>query len=77
MDSSSQFDTIKLEIVHCIYPGVIGFNFQKYIVFLSLKLVFVLATSTDTDEMPCYAVFDLGPYCLPKYLIRDFQYTKN
>ena len=28
--------------------------FQKNIVFLSLKINFVLANSADPDEMPCY-----------------------
>ena len=30
----------KPEMVHCIYPGVTGYNFQVKFVFLSLKIVF-------------------------------------
>ena len=45
--------------------------------FLSLKDVLILANSADPDEMQHYAVFHLGLHCLPKYLFRDFQYTKG
>ena len=30
----------KVRMVHCIYRGVIGYNFQRIIVFLSLKIDF-------------------------------------
>ena len=36
-------------------------------IFLSPKIGFVLANSTDPDEMPHYAAFHLGHHCLPKY----------
>ena len=39
-------------MVHCIYCGLTGYYFQKYIVFLSLKLNFVLANSAEPKEMP-------------------------
>ena len=51
-------------MAHCIYRGVIGYNF-KNIVFLSLKINFVLANSVDPDEMTYYAAFHLGLHCLP------------
>ena len=38
---------------------------SKNIVFLSLKIDFVLANSADPDEMPPYAAFHLGLHCLP------------
>ena len=48
----------------------------KNIVFLSLKISFVLANSAGPDEMPHNnAAFHLGFHCLSKYLFRDFQFT--
>ena len=38
--------------------------FQNKIVFLSLKIVFVLANSVDPDEMPHSKAFHLGLHCL-------------
>ena len=49
MDSSFWFDTIKLGMVHCSYWGVTGYNFLIKIVFLSMKILFVLAKSMDPD----------------------------
>ena len=46
-------------MVHCIYWGGGGggggghsYNFQKNIVFLSLRIVFVIANSAGPDEIP-------------------------
>ena len=47
------------------------------IVFLSLKIVFVFASSVDQDERLHYAAFHLGLHCLPKYSLRNQQYTKG
>ena len=55
-----------------MYLGVTDYNFQKYIVFLSLQVDYVLANSADPDEMPHYAAFHVGLYCLPKYLFIFF-----
>ena len=33
--------------------------------------------SADPDEMPHFAAFQLGLHCLPQYLFRSFQYTKD
>ena len=42
-------------------------GFLYYDVFLSLKLVSILANSADPDEMQhIYAAFHLGLHCLPK-----------
>ena len=41
----------------------------KYLLFMSLKIVFILANSADSDEMPHYAAFHLGLHCLTKYLL--------
>ena len=40
-----------------------SYNFQKNIVFLSLRIVFVLVNSAGPDEMPHHALL----HCLPKY----------
>ena len=41
---------------------------SKFIVFQSLKIVFILANSADPYEMSLYAAFHLGLHCLQKYL---------
>ena len=41
---------------------------SEQIVFLSLKIIFVLANSVDPDEIPYCVAFHLGPHCLPKYI---------
>ena len=43
----------------------------------SLKIAFILANSTDSDEMPPYATFHLGLHCLPKYLFTGIQNEKD
>ena len=52
------------------------FNFQRFIVFLSLKIDFVLANSED-DEMLHNVAFHLGLHCLSKYPFRGFWYTEG
>ena len=49
----------------------------KIIVFISLKIDFVLANSAYPDEMPPYAAFQLGLRCLLKYRFRGFWSTKG
>ena len=57
-------------MVHCVYRGVTGYNFQVIIVFLSLKIVFGLANSVDPDEMRHNynnnVAFHPDLHCLPK-----------
>ena len=57
-----------------IYSGITHYDLKNKnnIVFLSLKIGFVLANSSDPDEMLHNAVFYLGVHCLPKYLICGF-----
>ena len=50
---------------------------SKNIIFLSLKIGFVLANSAYSDEMPQYAAFHMGLHCLLKYLFRGFQYIQR
>ena len=61
---------IKPGMVHCIHCGITGYNFQKNIVFLSLKIDFVLTNIGDPDETPPNGAFHLGLHCLPKYPFR-------
>ena len=46
-------------------------------VFLSLKIVFILAKSVDPYEILPYASFYLGFHCLPKYLFTSIQNEKG
>ena len=75
MDFPIHSDTIclGLPVVYFKRSQVEFLNFQ---VFLSLKVVLVLASSADSDEMQHYAAFHLGSHCLPKYPLRGFQYTE-
>ena len=52
-------------------------KFLNYDVFMSVKVVFILANSEDTDEMRPYAAFHLCLHCLPKYLFTDIKYEKG
>ena len=45
--------------------------------FLSLKIVLILANSVDPDEMQHYAAFHLDLDCSPKYPFSGLQYTKG
>ena len=55
----------KLGKVHCIHQWVRQrLLFQDKILFLSLKIVFVLANSVDPDEMQHSKAFHLGLHCL-------------
>ena len=52
-----------------LQPGLIVLPF--------LKVVVILANSTNPGEMPPYTAFHLGPHCLPKYLSNDIQNEKG
>ena len=47
------------------------------IYFKGSKVVFILANSSDPDEMLCSAAFHLGLHCFLKYMFRGFQHTKG
>ena len=49
----------------------------KNIVFLSLKIDFVLANSEDPNEMLHFAAVHLGLHCFSKYLFMGFCSTKD
>ena len=44
--------------------------------FCPLKIVFIFANGADSDEMPHYAAFHLGLFCLSKYLFTGNQIEK-
>ena len=54
-------------------PFKMSQNFLYYDVFLSLKVVLILANCADPDEMQHYAAFHLGLHCLPKYHFKGFH----
>ena len=63
-------------MVISIYCRFTGYNFQKILyslIFLFLKIDFVLANSGDPDEMRHFRLFHLGLRCLQKYLFRGFS----
>ena len=66
MEFSIKFDTGKSErsIMYIKGSQII---ISKNILFLTLKIDFVLANSADPDEMPHYASFHLDLQCLPRY----------
>ena len=49
---------------------------SKNIIFLSLKIDFVIANSADPDEMQPYAVFHLGLHCLFAIVCSSHPYCK-
>ena len=67
-----RIDTISMSLSILYFKG---FSVQISIngVFLSLKIVFILANSADPDEMLPYAAFHLGIHCLRKYMFIDIQ----
>ena len=48
--------------------------------YLSLKIIFIIANSSDSDEMSTYSAFHtafhLDLHCLPKYLFTDIPNEK-
>ena len=46
---------------------------SKLSVFLSLKVILILANSADPDGMQHYAAFHLGLHCLPEYWFMEFS----
>ena len=66
MEFPIKFDTVQSGWSIVYIEGVTGYNFKK--IFLSLRIVFVLANSADPDKMSHYATFYLGLRCLRKYL---------
>ena len=74
MDFLIHADTISFGQPIVLFKQV---EFQNYSIFLSMKIVLILANGEGSDEMQHYAAFHLGLHCLPKYPFRGFQYTKS
>ena len=49
--------------------------FKTIIIYLTLKINFVLANSADQDEMPHFAAFHQGLHYLSKHLCMGIQIT--
>ena len=65
-------------MVHVYTEGSLVIISPKNIVFLYLKIYFVLGSSADPDEMPHYVTFHLDLlFCLPKYPFRGFPSTHS
>ena len=75
MDFPIHIDTISMgqPILHFKRSQVESLNFE---VFLSLKVVLILANSADPYEIQHYAVFHLGLHCLPKYAVSSIHRVK-
>ena len=80
MDYPIHIDSISmgLSILYC--KGLPVKISKNYDVFLSLKIVFILANRAniaDLAEMLPYAAFHLGPHSLLKYLFTCIQNEKG
>ena len=77
MEVSIKLHTIKTGWTIVYIEGSQVIISKNNIVFLSLKIDFVLVISADSDEMPHYVTFHLGLHCLSKYPFRGFWSTKG
>ena len=57
--------------------GMSGYNFQKILYFLFVKIFFTFTNSVDPNEMQYYAAFHLDLHSLYKYLFRGSPNTKG
>ena len=73
MDFPIHIETISVRLPIVYFKG----NFLNYDIFLPLKVVLIISNSVDPDEMQHNAAFYLGRYCLLKYSLRGFQFTKD
>ena len=65
MGYSIKFDTVQSGWSIVYIEGFQVIISKKNIIFLSLKIDFVLANSANPDEILPYAAFYLGLHCLP------------
>ena len=72
MAYSSHNYTISMDLSILYFKGLLV-KISINDIFLSLKIVCILANSADSDEMPPYVAFHQGLHCLPKYLLTDTQ----
>ena len=66
------FNTISMGLPNVHFKGS---QVESFTIFLSLKVVFILANNAEPVDVQHYAAFHLGLYCLPKYPLRGFQCT--
>ena len=66
MDYPIHIYTISMELSILCFRGLVVKISIKFDIFLSLKIVFILANIADPDEMLPYAAFCLGLHCLLK-----------
>ena len=52
-------------------------NFLYNDVYMTLKIIFIIANSSDSDETRPYAAFHLSLHCFPKYLFTDILNEKG
>ena len=71
MEFPNHIDTMSMGLPIVYFKGS-WVEFLKYDVFLSLRVVLILANSADPDEMQFCAAFHLGLHCLPTYLCVGF-----
>ena len=70
-------------LIHYTWDGLFyisrdySLTFSNYDVYLSLKIIFILANSEDADVLPHSAAIHLGLHCMSKYPFRGFQYNKG
>ena len=61
-----------------MYKLIIFFKLNKIAyMYLSLKIIFVLANSVDTYEMSHLATFHQGLHCMQKDAFKDHYYIKG
>ena len=68
MDFPIHIDTISMGLQIVYFKGS-QVEYLNYDVFLSLKIVLILANNADPGEMQHYAAFHLGLHCLPKFTV--------
>ena len=77
MDFPLHIDTIRMGLPIVYFNGS-KVKFLNYDVFLSLKVVLILANSADPNETQHYAAFHLGLHGLPQLnstvLTSDYTY---
>ena len=66
-------DTISMEMPILSLKGLPVNFFYKMMVFLSLKIVFIVANSAGPDEMLPYVAFHLGFHCVPITCLQVFR----
>ena len=77
MEIPIKFDTVMSGWSIIYIEGSQVIIYRKILGFFSPKIDFVLANSTDPDEMPHYAVFYRGLNCLLKCPYRGFWSSKG